>query len=103
MAKHNLLAETLAKLEEDRKRLLAAHEALPAIRAAAQMAHDAVSAAEAGIEALLNSIALAGFHGLDIKEEPVKMSATPKATPPTVKQVAVSAAKDAGMEKLKKS
>ncbi len=103
MASHQLSPAALLKLEADRMALMALHAALPALKAAAQAAHGAVDAAEAQVARLLNDVAHAGFHGLDVHDVPAKMHASEneaKAAAVTPRARAVDAAKASGLDKL---
>lgn len=101
MAKHNLTAEHIARIEADRLAALAAHAAIPVLKAAVVQAQDALSVGEAHLNSLLERIAHAGFQGLDIEDAPPKISAKePGAPGPKAK--AIVAAKAEGAAKIAK-
>lgn len=101
MAKHNLSAVHIASLEADRLALLALHDALPALKAAKQVAHNAVEAAEGEIAGLLDKLAHSVFQGLDVNEPAVKMQATEaQAAAASPKKTAIAAAISTTKSKL---
>lgn len=100
MAKHNIAPAALTSLENDRAALLAAVDALPALRSAKLAAIDALETGEGHVASLLEKIAHAGFHGLDVKDPPPKMSASPTDTAEAPRASAVRSAVNAAKSKL---